>query len=54
MALTLDESFDIAGDLLKSIAVKLREGDVVNQIDKAELYELLKQVIMDTVAEISD
>ena len=54
MALTLDEPFDIAGDLFKAIAEKLREGDVANQIDKAELYELLKQVIMDVIAEISD
>jgi len=54
MAFTIDEPFDIAGDLLKSVAEKLRDEETPGTLSKPEIYELIKQVIMDTIAEVSD
>ena len=54
MPLTPDEPFDVFGDLCKSIAQKLREGDVANQIDRKELYALIQQLVVDAVKEITD
>lgn len=54
MALTPDEIFDVVSDLTGSIAEKLRDEETPGNLSKKEILELVQQLVVNMLGEITD
>lgn len=54
LALTPDEIFDVVSDLTGSIAEKLRDEETPGNLSKKEILELVQQLVVNMLGEITD